>query len=41
MVESGAERGNRKTRVGVVVSSKAAKTLTVAVERRVSHALYG
>jgi small subunit ribosomal protein S17 len=39
--ESGAERGSRKTRVGVVVSNKAAKTLTVTVERRVSHPLYG
>ncbi len=41
MAESGAQRGSRKTRVGVVVSNKAMKTLTVAVERRVSHALYG
>jgi small subunit ribosomal protein S17 len=39
--ESGAQRGSRKTRVGVVVSNKAAKTLTVTVERRVSHRLYG
>ncbi|MGH7575643.1 MAG: 30S ribosomal protein S17 [Longimicrobiales bacterium] len=30
----------RKARVGVVVSSKGAKTLTVAVERRVAHRLY-
>ena len=41
MAETGAERAGRKTRVGKVVSSKAAKTLTVAVERRVSHPLYG
>lgn len=31
----------RKARVGIVVSNKATKTLTVAVERRVAHALYG
>lgn len=35
------QRGSRKSRVGVVVSAKAQKTLTVAVERRVSHRLYG
>ncbi|MGH7552193.1 MAG: 30S ribosomal protein S17 [Longimicrobiales bacterium] len=39
--ESGAQRASRKTRVGVVVSNKATKTLTVTVERRVSHPLYG
>jgi small subunit ribosomal protein S17 len=35
------ERANRKTRVGKVVSSKMDKTVIVAVERRVAHALYG
>jgi small subunit ribosomal protein S17 len=35
------ERGNRKTRVGKVVSSKMDKTAIVAVERRVAHKLYG
>ncbi|MEZ5300643.1 MAG: 30S ribosomal protein S17 [Verrucomicrobiales bacterium] len=30
-------RGLRKTRVGVVVSDKMAKTIVVAVERRVPH----
>lgn len=30
----------RKARVGVVVSNRAAKTLAVAVDRRVAHRLY-
>ena len=34
-------RDARKTRVGTVVSSKMDKTAVVAVERRVSHPLYG
>ena len=34
-------RGRRKTRVGTVVSDKMQKTVVVAVERRVSHRLYG
>lgn len=34
-------RGRRKTRVGTVVSDKMQKTVVVAVERRVSHSLYG
>jgi small subunit ribosomal protein S17 len=34
------ERGNRKVRVGQVVSDKAEKTIKVAVESRVSHPLY-
>ena len=41
-VDSGAdERGRRKTRVGTVVSDKMDKTVVVAVEDRVKHALYG
>ena len=36
-----AERGARKVRVGTVVSAKQQKTLVVAVERRVTHPLYG
>ena len=36
-----AERGSRKTRVGVVVSDKMQKTVVVAVERRVPHPVYG
>jgi small subunit ribosomal protein S17 len=34
-------RHQRKQRVGVVTSDKARKTVTVTVERRKSHALYG
>lgn len=35
------ERNTRKTRIGVVVSDKAEKTVTVQVERRFAHPLYG
>jgi len=35
------ERGLRKTRVGKVVSNKMDKTITVAVERRLKHPVYG
>jgi len=35
------ERNLRKTRTGVVRSSKMDKTITVAVERRVKHPIYG
>lgn len=31
----------RKTRIGVVTSNKMAKTITVAVERKVKHPMYG
>jgi len=34
-------RNRRKTRVGVVVSHKSDKTVTVVVERRFPHPLYG
>jgi small subunit ribosomal protein S17 len=34
-------RGNRKLREGIVVSDKMDKTVVVAVEDRVKHALYG
>ena len=34
-------RGMRKTRVGVVVSDKMDKTITVAIKTRVKHPLYG
>ena len=34
-------RARRKTRVGTVVSNKADKTVTVTVERRFPHPLYG
>ena len=35
------KRGNRKTRVGVVLSDKMQKTCIIGVTRRVRHALYG
>jgi small subunit ribosomal protein S17 len=45
MVEEAAKkdksRGNRKTRVGVVVSDSMDKTISVLVERRAAHPLYG
>ncbi len=34
-------RGNRKVRIGRVVSDKMDKTIVVAVETRVKHKLYG
>ncbi len=34
-------RGRRKTRTGVVVGDRADKTVTVVVERRFAHPLYG
>ena len=36
-----AERGDRKSRQGYVVSDKVDKTVVVQVEDRVKHALYG
>jgi small subunit ribosomal protein S17 len=36
-----AERNLRKTRIGYVTSNKMDKTITVAVERRVKHPIYG
>lgn len=35
------ERGARKFRVGLVVSNKMDKTITVALERQVQHPIYG
>ena len=35
------QRGARKVREGVVVSDKMDKTITVAVEQRAKHPLYG
>ena len=34
-------RNLRKTKTGVVTSNKMAKTITVSVERRVKHPIYG
>lgn len=39
--EATAERGDRKTRRGYVVSDRMDKTVVVQVEDRVKHALYG
>ena len=36
-----AERNLRKTRTGLVTSNKMDKTITVAVERKVKHPIYG
>ncbi len=33
-------RGLRKTRIGVVVSNKMDKSITVAIERRIPHPIY-
>ncbi|OIV39211.1 30S ribosomal protein S17 [Mangrovactinospora gilvigrisea] len=41
MTEKTAERGRRKVREGLVVGDKMDKTVVVAVEDRVKHALYG
>lgn len=38
---SEAERGRRRVKKGVVVSTKMAKTLTVRVERSIRHPVYG
>jgi small subunit ribosomal protein S17 len=36
-----AARGQRKTRTGLVVSSKMQKTVVVRLDRRLAHGLYG
>ena len=40
-VETPLDRNLRKTRVGIVTSNKMVKTITVAIERKVKHPLYG
>ncbi len=40
-METTVERNLRKTRVGIVTSNKMTKTITVAVERKVKHPMYG
>lgn len=35
------ERNLRKTRIGVVTSNRMTKTITVSVERKVKHPIYG
>jgi small subunit ribosomal protein S17 len=39
--QDGQERNLRKERIGVVTSNKMTKTITVAVERKVKHPIYG
>lgn len=39
--ETTLDRNLRKTRIGVVTSNKMTKTITVAVERKVKHPIYG
>ena len=34
------KRSLRKTRIGIVISNKMEKTITVAIERRVPHPIY-
>ena len=41
MSANGTERNKRKTKIGVVVSNKMDKTITVSVEDFVRHSLYG
>lgn len=35
------QRANRKVRIGIVSSNKMNKTITVRVERRIKHPIYG
>jgi len=41
MAEVAVLRGRRKTRIGLVTSNKMEKTITVTVERKVKHPIYG
>jgi small subunit ribosomal protein S17 len=41
MTTENTERKSRKTRIGIVSSNKMAKTITVTVERKVKHPIYG
>jgi small subunit ribosomal protein S17 len=41
MAEVAILRGRRKTRVGLVTSNKMEKSITVTVERKVKHPIYG
>lgn len=40
-VEGNGERNERKTRVGLVASNKMDKTISVVIERRLQHPIYG
>jgi len=39
--QTGTERKLRKQRVGVVTSAKMEKTITVLIERKIKHPIYG
>jgi small subunit ribosomal protein S17 len=41
LIDEKSARANRKERVGIVVSDKMDKTITVAIERQVKHPIYG
>ena len=41
MTTATTERNSRKTRIGTVSSDKMDKTITVTVERKVKHPIYG
>ena len=41
MTTENTERKSRKTRIGVVSSNKMTKTITVTVERKIKHPIYG
>ena len=41
MSTTSVERKSRKTRIGIVASNKMTKTITVTVERKVKHPIYG
>ncbi len=40
MAQTGDSRKARKTRIGIVVSTKMSKTISVLIERQVPHPLY-
>lgn len=41
VASDGTERKRRKTRIGLVTSNKMTKTITVMVERKIKHPIYG
>ncbi len=40
-IQESPARSSRKQRIGLVVSSKMDKTITIAIERQVKHPIYG
>jgi small subunit ribosomal protein S17 len=41
MEQTTVTRGRRKTRIGTVTSNKMSKSITITVERKVKHPIYG